>query len=385
MLASQRPLFSFPDGGHYLNCAYMSPLARPVEEAGVAALLRRRDPSPITPADFFTGADRARALFAELIGADDPGRVALVPAASYGIATVARNVSVSRGQNVVLVGEQFPSNVYSWRRLCAERSATVRTVGAPESEKGRGDAWNERLLEAIDRDTAVVALEHVHWADGTRFDLEAAGARAREVGAALVVDATQSMGALPFDVARIRPDAVVSASYKTMFGPHGLGVAGYGPRFDGGMPLEETWLGRAGSEDFAGLVAYRDEYQPGAARYDMGGRSSLSLMPMLIAAMELLLSWKVERVQAYCAALMADPVRRAQELGYGVEDERWRVWHLLGLRLPRGVAAERVHAAMRERRVSVSVRGSALRVAPSVYNEAADTDALLDGLRAALG
>ena len=58
------------------------------------------------------------------------------------------------------------------------------------------------MLEAIDARTAIVALGHVHWTDGTQFDLEAIGARAREVGAALVVDGTQSVGAMPFDVAR---------------------------------------------------------------------------------------------------------------------------------------------------------------------------------------
>lgn len=384
MLSCQRHLFSLPQGEHYLNCAYLSPLARPVEEAAMQALLRRRDPTGIRPADFFTDADQARALFARLVNAPDPSRVALVPAVSYGMATVAKNLPLRAGQNVVVAHAQFPSNVYPWRRLCADSGARMRAVAPPPGAPRRGEAWNARLLEAIDGGTALVALGNVHWADGTRFDLERIGARAREVGATFVVDATQSVGAMPFDLQRIQPDAVVCATYKTMMGPYGLGVAWYGPRFDGAAPLEETWLGRLGSEDFARLVDYEDAYQPGAARFDVGGRTSLLYVPMLIAALELLLGWGPENVQAYCRALMHDAVAEARGLGYVVEDEAWRGWHMCGLRLPEQVDAARLQALLRERRVTVSLRGDAVRVAPSVYNEAADVDALLDALRTAV-
>lgn len=383
MLTSQRHLFSLTPGEHYLNTAYLSPLARPVEEAAIAALAERRDPTRIRAEDFFTGPDRVRELFARLVNAPEPSRVALIPAVSYGIATVARNLSLRAGQNIVVAQAQFPSNVYSWRALCAETGAELRTVSPPAGSPRRGEEWNARLLEAIDAQTALVALGNVHWADGTRFDLERIGARAREVGAAFVVDGTQSVGAMPFDLARIQPDALVCATYKTMMGPYGLGVAWYGPRLDGGRPLEETWLGRRGSEDFAGLVDYEDEYQPGAARFDMGGRSSFVYVPMLIAALEMLLGWGPENVQAYCRALMVDAVAEARALGYVVEDEAWRGWHMFGLRLPERVDAARLQALLRERRVTVSLRGDAVRVAPGAYSEPADVDALLDALRAA--
>lgn len=383
MSESKRHLFSLPDGEHYLNAAYLAPLARPVEEAAVDALLRRRDPTRIRPEDFFTDSERVREGFARLVHAPDPSRVAIVPSVSYGMATVARNLSLRAGQNVVVAHAQFPSNVYGWRRMCAESGAELRVV-APPPGSPRGEGWNARLLEAIDGDTALVALGNVHWADGTRFDVERIGARAREVGAAFVIDGTQSVGALPFDVTRVRPDALVCASYKHMMGPYALGCMWLGPRFDGGRPLEETWLGRRGSEDFSGLVDYVDDYQPGAARYDMGERSAFILTQMLVAALEMILSWGPEHVQAYCRGLMADAVDEARALGYRVEDEAWRGWHMFGLRLPDSVDPARLQALLRERRVTVSVRGDAVRVSPNVYNVADDVDALMDALRTAV-
>ena len=384
MLSCQKPGFSLPEGLHYLNCAYMGPLSARVEEAGAAGIRRRRDPTAVTPADFFTEARGVRERFARLVNAPDPLHVAIVPAASYGLAVVARNTRLERGQNIVVAHEQFPSNVYPWRRIAAEAGAEVRAVAPPEGAAVRGEAWNARLLEAIDGGTALVALGHVHWADGTRFDLEAVGDRAREVGAALVVDGTQSVGALPFDVQRIRPDALVCASYKWMLGPYGAGVAWFGPRYLDGVPLEENWINRAGSEDFSGLVQYRDEYQPGALRYDAGERANPVLLPMLSAALDQLLEWTPEAVQAYCAALTAGLGGEAAALGYAMEDPRWRGAHLFGIH-PAGVELARVQEALARRRVAVSVRGASLRVSPNVYNDAADVEALLDALREAAG
>jgi len=59
-----------------------------------------------------------------------------------------------------------------------------------------------------------------------------------------------------------------------------LGFLYVAPRHQQGRPLEHNWIVRAGSENFAGLVNYRDEMQPGARRFDVGERSNFALMPM---------------------------------------------------------------------------------------------------------
>jgi selenocysteine lyase/cysteine desulfurase len=383
MLDCQKQRFSLPDGAHYLNCAYMGPLSRRTEEAGLAGVRLKSDPTRIPPESFFTGAQAVRARFARLAGVVDPQRIAIVPAVSYGMAIVARNVPVHNGQSIVVAHEQFPSNVYPWRRVAEETGAEVIAVAAPEGSTRRGEAWNERILQAIDSRTALVALPNVHWADGTRFDLAAVGERARAVGAAFVVDATQSLGAMPLDLARIRPDALVAAGYKWLLGPYGVAMAYLGPRFDHGVPLEENWINRAGSEDFSALVRYRDDYQPGALRYDMGERANPVLLPMMAAALDEIHEWRPDRIQSYCGALMQDALDEARTLGYPVEDPAWRGLHLFGIRLPAGLDAGAVRSALEANRVAVSLRGDAVRVAPNVYNDAADVEALMAALRQA--
>jgi len=378
LIPCQRPLFEIPDDVAYLNCGYMSPLLRSVRAAGEAGVARKSSPWRLLPADFFTGSERARALFAGLIGAraDD---VAIVPAASYGVAVAAANLPVRPGGRILVLAEQFPSNVYSWRELAAERGAELVAVSRPPD----GD-WTPALLAEIDERTALAALPRCHWTDGSLVDLAAVGRRLREVGAALAVDATQSLGALPLDVREVDPDFLVAAAYKWLLGPYGMGFLYVAPRRQGGRPLEHNWIAREGSEDFARLVDYGEGFQPGARRFDVGERSSFALVPMAIAALEQIAAWTVPAIRDTLGAVTARIVEGAASLGLTAAPSRLRAPHYLGLRFPRGLPAD-LPGELAAAKVFVSVRGDALRVTPHLYNTEADVERLLAVLRKASG
>ena len=80
-------------------------------------------------------------------------------------------------------------------------------------------------LAAIDDQTAAVSIGQVHWVNGTKYDLTSIRQKTRAVGAALIIDGTQSIGALPFDVQEVQPDALVVAGYKWLMGPYSIGMA----------------------------------------------------------------------------------------------------------------------------------------------------------------
>jgi len=353
----------------------MGPLPRAAEAAAVSAAREKSTPWTLGPTDFFETSDAVRALFARILG----GRrehVAIHPSVSYAVATAARNVSVEPGERIVLLDEQFPGNVYAWRRLAQERNAELVTVARPDSATP-GEAWNAAILEAIDTSAAVVALPQIHWTDGTVFDLVSIGARAREAGAALVVDGTQSIGAMPLPLDEIRPDLVVAAGYKWLLGPYATALTWLGDRFADGVPLEEGWIAREGSDDFQGLVDYTDAYGPGRVRYDVGERSNFALLPVLEAALTYVAELGADRVTEYCEALALPLVARARELGFGVERDAWRARHLFGLRMPSGLDLRSLRDRLVAGNVHVSLRGSALRVSPHVYNDERDVGALI--------
>ena len=382
-LSCQKHLFSLDEEVHYLNCAYMSPLLKSVEEAGISGILKKRNPAEIKPQDFFTEAPPVKKSFGQLVNAPE-AQIAVIPSVSYGMATVVQNLRSQPKQEVISIHEEFPSAVYSLQAACAEKGLKLRLIAPPTSGEDRARKWNMAILEAITPNTAVVALSSVHWADGTRFDLEAIGKHAKEVGAAFVVDGTQSVGAMPIDVQRYQIDALICAGYKWLLGPYSIGLAYYGEYFNDGKPLEESWINRMNSENFSRLVAYEPNYRSGAARYNVGESSNFILLPMLGAALQQLLAWGPENVQAYCKQLTAPLIAFIQTTDCWVEQEAWRGQHLFGIQLPAGASPDQLLQHLSEQKVIVSVRGQSLRISPHVYNTPDDISALISALKANL-
>ncbi len=76
------------------------------------------------------------------------------------------------------------------------------------------------MLDTLDDNVAVLALPQCHWTDGGMIDLARIAPAAREVGAARVLDLSQSLGVVPFDVGEIQPDFVCSVAFKWLMGPY---------------------------------------------------------------------------------------------------------------------------------------------------------------------
>jgi selenocysteine lyase/cysteine desulfurase len=288
-LENQRDLFEIPEDVAYFNLASLAPQLRAVRAAGEAALARGRHPWQIVGQDWFDDVERLRALFARVIGGDADG-VALIPATSYGVAIAAQSITARPADRVILLADEYPSTVYTWRAFAARHDAHIVTVARDEDE-----SWTDAVLAVLDERVRVVSVPNVRWTDGALIDLERVGARARELGAQLTVDLTQSLGAMPFDLDAVGPDFVVATGYKWMLGPFSLAYLWVAPQHRSGSPIEHNWINRAGSQNFARLTDYQDDFQPGARRFDVGQRTNFTLTPMAIAALTQILDWQIAR------------------------------------------------------------------------------------------
>ena len=374
-----RRRFEIPDDVTYLNCAYMSPQLRAATEAGQRAMAAKASPWEIGVDAFFEPGERYRALAARLLSCE-AGDVALVPSVSYGMATAVANIPLGPGRGVLMLAEQFPSNVYPWMAATRQAGAPAVFVARPDD----GD-WTGAVLRTLASrdDLAVLALPVVHWTDGSRLDMNLLSDDCRSEALHHVLDVTQSLGAEPLDVRRIGPDFLVAAGYKWLLGPYGLGLMYADPGHHDGRPIEEAWMNRAASDDFAGLVNYRDEYLDGARRFDMGARAQFLALPAAIAALEQIGAWGVDSISHTLSGLTRQVAEVGRELGLRTPDESLRGRHMIGLGLPAG-AGPRVVAELAKRRVHVSCRGDRLRVSPHVYNNQEDVNNLRSGLRTAL-
>jgi len=371
----QRHLFDIDPGVAYLNCGYMSPLSGDVVDAGSEALRAKTKPWKITATDFFAPSERLRETFGGLINAS-ANDIALIPAASYGLSTASAILPVSEGQNIVMADEQFPSNVYPWLERAAEAGAHANLVKRPSD-----DDWTSAIVSEINSATAIVAIPQLHWTNGALFGLMKIRAVCNQVGAALVVDATQSAGAAPIDLAEIQPDFLVAAGYKWLMGPYSLGYLYVAPQWQTGRPIEQNWITRQDSENFAQLVNYTDSYADGARRFDVGERSNFALVPAAQAGLDLLGGWGVDNIAETLGALTNDLAAATAELGYHTAPEHLRAPHYLGISSDKPPAPDLLDR-LAESKVFVSVRGSSIRITPHLYNSPEDCQQLLAALRA---
>jgi selenocysteine lyase/cysteine desulfurase len=375
-LAGARAAFDLPGDVTYLNTAFMGPMPIQAMEAGLAGLARKGRPWTIAPDDFTVPVDQLRGAFAGLLGVpEDADGIAITPSVSYGLSTAAANLHLERGQVAVVLDQQFPSDVYPWEQVAHRHGGSLHAVARPAD-----DDWTAAVLADLDRlgdQVGLVAVPPCHWIDGGVVDLVAVAAAAREVGAAVAVDVCQWLGAVPFDVAAVRPDFVAGATYKWLCGPYSLGFLWAAPDRRDGEPIEHGWTARSNSHCLACLAEYSDEYHPGARRYDVGEVANFTLVPAALAAAEVVAGWDPAVVADHSRRLSTVVADGAESLGLRVAPERTRSPHLLGLRLAPGTDTESLAPMLADQGVHVSVRGDAIRVSVHAFNTDADIERFL--------
>ncbi|HEY0113642.1 MAG TPA: aminotransferase class V-fold PLP-dependent enzyme [Allosphingosinicella sp.] len=368
LIPCQRDLFDIPEEVAYFDCAKMSPLLKTAVEAGRRGLERKSRPWEVKAEHFFDESERVRGGFARLIGAT-AADVAIVPSVSYAMATVMTNVRVAAGQEIVTLGEDFPSGILACRALARRAEAKLVRVDHPD-----GGDWTAAVLEAISGRTALVSMPHTHWTYGTLLDVEAVARRCRSVGANLVLDTTQSTGALPLDLAAVDPDYLIVTAYKWLLGPYSLGFLYVAPRHQQGRPLEEAWMVRRNAEDFRRLTAYEDAFADGARRFDMGERANFALLPVAGAAIEQLIEWGPGNIAETLGSMNVGIEARLRECGINAGEGR--APHFLSVRFPGGLP-EGIEARLAAAGVHVSLRGERMRITPHLYNNEADIERLI--------
>jgi selenocysteine lyase/cysteine desulfurase len=374
-IPSQRHLFDIPEGIAYFNCAYYSPQLNESLNRLLSGVRTKSHPWERAPMDFFNDAEKVRSLSSDLFGGDADG-YAVVPAASYGLSTAARAVEafLQPGDHILVINEEFPSVVLPWRRTAQEVGASLVTVPTP----GDGN-WTQAILDRIHKGVKVVAVSGCHWTDGAYIDLRSIGKACREVGGILVVDATQTLGAMPVPIAEIEPDFLVAAGYKWLLCPYGFGLLYVSEPWRNARPLEETWLARRNAEDFTALVNYSDTYMTGARRFDVGEKCTATILPGAIAALEQIKAWGVDNIAGSLSTINSRIAAHLKQLGFRLPAEAQRCPHMFGAHLPETHTGNLL-TELRKNDIYVSQRGNALRFAPHLHVNDHDVNRLLEAL-----
>ncbi len=375
----QKHLFSLDPTIHYLNCAYKAPMMKSAEEAALQAIQRERNPSQISIQDFFHLPQMVKENFAKIIHAKAE-QIALIPSVTYGFSSALNNITAKTNGKAIIVKEAFPSGYYTLERWCKENNNVLETIDPDIQAEHFGQAWNEKILASITEDTSLVLVPTVHWMTGLKYDLKSIGAKCKKLNAKLVVDGTQSVGALPLNVKACHISALICATYKWLLGPYSMGFLYMTEDFNQGTPLEESWMNRTNAADFRSLTEYTPDYNPGAARYNVGETSNFILLPILQAALEQINTWSVAGIQSYCENLTEKLKQYLSSIDIRLEEDAYLAHHLFSIPFGARIDEIKLDAALKKENIILSVRGDNLRISTNVFNDENDIHALIKAL-----
>jgi len=378
-----RALFPGATERIYLDVSARGLVPDPVRAAAEAHLRARQTVGGDKEA-LRAGVERARSLFAELVHAA-PEEVALTKNVSEGLNLFGASLPWEAGDNVVVCpGLEHPNNIYLWYNLQARRGIEVRTVEAED-----GGLPVVAMASAMDGRTRLVTLPSISFAPGFRSDVAGVSAAAREVGALTLVDAAQSVGAVTTDVEALGIDALAVAAQKCLLGLYGTGFL-YVRRAvaDDLLPIH---VARYGIDlEGAHETAFSEgelRYQPGALRFDLGNFNYLGAAAAG-AALELLLEWGMEAVEAHLCGLATRLAEGFLELGLPVAGGAPgpHLAHIVSVGRSGGgrhytaddPAMNTLHRYLIDAGVQHSIRSGVLRFSVGIYNDADDIDRVLE-------
>lgn len=350
------------EGVTYLDGASRSPMPRSVYECGTSALAKKLQPWTMEA----TPMDVIKSRFARLCTMD--GTVGVTPSTSFAISAIAKNLE----GKVLVLQDQMSSNVLAWQ--------PVRVVPYR-------DDWTRAVIDAIEPGS-ILACPHVHWVDGAKLDLHQISKRCRDARVPLVVDATQSLGAMPLDVdgPLARLDFLCASTHKWLLGPYGCSLLFAGPErsLDVFEPLVYDEHNLKNVVAF-GPQGYVQEYHAGAMTLSGGGRPNPVILPMVAEGLRCVLEdlgGPVALAQ-HTQPILTRAVTHARNLGFWVPSTLGP--HMCGIRLrpppdSSSWAEDSAQHLRQHHNVHTTGRRGAIRIGFGAYNNVSDADTLADGL-----
>jgi selenocysteine lyase/cysteine desulfurase len=378
-----RALFPGLDAVAYLGHAAVSPASSEVLRAceafvadsarrGIGALFAWREQR-----------ERLRGRLAALVGAASPGDIAFVANTTSSVVSVASSLPWRRGDVVLCLRGEFPTNVTPWQQAAMTFGLELRFLDAD-------DFRNDRGLETLDQELArgvrLVAVSAVQFSTGLRMPVDTIAARAHAAGAEVFVDAIQACGVVPLDVRAAQIDYLGCGSHKWLMGLEGAAFLYVRPdRAASLVPRLAGWLSHEGAIDFLfrgqGHLRYDRPIRAEASAFETGAPNGIGLAALEagVAPIEALGVHRIfEHVQRYLDALEPALLER------GFKSERSpdasRRSGILSALPPSGLEAAPIARALGERGVVVTTPDGRVRFAPSWPNALVEVPHVVDAL-----
>lgn len=368
------------NGRTWLNCAHQGALPRIAANEAREAIGWKVTPYELTAERFNSVPARLRTALARLLNASTD-EIILGNSASYGLHLLANGISWKQGDEVLVVANDFPSDILPWLRL-EERGVRVRRL-YPENPLPDPD----ELRGAISPRTRLFCTTWVHSFSGFASDLDGLGAVCREKGVVFVVNASQGLGARALDVRTVALDAVVSVGFKWLCGPYGTGFCWMKPELLESLQYNQTyWLAQMTAVDLGRESSELSlpKGPPSARTYDVFGTANFFNFKPWAASVEYLLKQGIDRIAAYDQRLVEQFIHGLDSKKYDLASpktgESRSTLVFVSHRDP--TRNDEIQMRLGEAGIDVAYRKGKLRLSPHLYNTSAGIEKALAVLNA---
>lgn len=368
-----RQLFPITNEWVYMNHASCSPPPVTAIEAMNAQLHDVQLNGSLNYKQWVAAKENCRKLTAGLINVR-PEQIAFLRNTSDGLSCIANGMKWQTGENIVTFQNEFPSNIYPWRRIRDAYGVELRFC--PERD-GRIDL--DEFCSLIDEKTRLVTISAVQYASGFRADLRKIGEAARAVDALFVADVIQAMGVNPLDAELDLFDAAAGGFHKWMLSPEGIAFLYLSDRARARVePTLVGWISVAHHERFDDI---EQDYKAGTLPWETGTFAS-SLFFAVEQCLKIFHEYGVEKINAYLLELTDYLCENINRDDYEIVSSRrdGEKSQIVCLRSKKGITAYEVAKHLQREKVIVIPRGDKVRVSPHLYNTKSDIDKLIAAL-----
>ncbi len=360
----------------WINTSHQGALPKVAAAAAEEAIDWKRSPHPLIDSRLFSEVPlRLREVLGRLINcpADD---VILGNSASYGLHLLANGFPWQPGDEVLLVKGDFPCTILPWLGL-AERGVSVRTA---ELEDGIIDV--DAFNDAIGPRTRIFCASWVFSFSGARLDLPAIKEICRERGVKIVLNCSQGIGGIPFDIADGYCDALTCVGFKWLCGPYGTGFCWIEPELRESLIYNQAyWLAMQTADDLKGqqdMPAIREDI--GARKYDVFGTANFFNFKPWTEAVDLLVGFGIDKVGDYDQALIQRLIDGLDSESFNTAGNIKRESRSNILFVSHKVPSqnEPLFKKLQRENIYISLRDGRMRFSPHLYNTEEQIDRALD-------
>lgn len=361
----------------YLNFAAHAAIPRVALNAVQASVAAKSRPHIVDDRSFFFVAANLRQTLATLIGASQDD-IALTTGAGAGLATIAYALKWSAGDEVIIAGGEFPAHYATWKPMEAREGIKLQITHPQDQFIQSGD-----LIAAMTPRTRVISVSHVRFDDGSILDASSLAAACKRNGTLLVLDVSQSCGAIPMDVSSLGADFIVCAGYKYLLSPWGTGFLWAKPEnADLLRPGPYNWLSQD-VETFARLNYVDPRPARTLSRWDAAQASSIYNFNLTVmeASARFVLNATPALIHDHNQSLIDYFFERLPD-GYRLASPRQASHRgVFGcIEVGSRCDTESLYQTLRDERFVVALREGKIRVAPHLLNSTQDMDRLLVSL-----